>query len=76
MTGSQSAWMILKRAALLAFLPAVPAGAADPDEMKGKAEWVERNLLSPRAAGGGPFSFALGGQPSAELLPAWDRSVR
>ena len=56
---------------------AVVAGEAPtPDELGRKAGWVKQSLLAEPGGGPPPFSFTYGGQPSAALLPAWEKKVK
>jgi alpha-galactosidase len=56
-----------------------PAGAGapvTPDELGQKAEWVRQNLSPGQGGGPFPFSFTYGGQPSAALLPSWEKKIK
>ncbi|MGD0093780.1 MAG: alpha-galactosidase [Planctomycetota bacterium] len=46
-----------------------------PEELAQKDEWVRQNLLA-QPGGTLPFSFTYGGQPSAALLPAWEKKAK
>ena len=54
----------------------VAAEAAAPGELGQKAEWIRQNLPAQPGGGPFPFSFTYGGQPSAALLPSWEKKAK
>jgi alpha-galactosidase len=49
------------------------AEAVRPEEMQQRDHWIEQGFLGPKPQL--PFSFAYGGQASAELLTAWPKTM-
>jgi alpha-galactosidase len=58
-------------AALFGTLSSTTQAFVNPEELARKNEWASQHLVG--AAAGVPFSFVYDRQPSASLLPSWQR---